>query len=103
MNSVNLIGRLTADPETDQYQENGTPTMVTRFRLALDRGPAEEAEFLSVTQPSTYWPPPAPTSSPRTISSKTRPSPPGRRQWVGPIPPDEETVPYYPPFDDREP
>jgi single-strand DNA-binding protein len=49
MNSVNLVGRLTADPETEQYEKEGKPTMVTRFRLAVDRGAAEGADFVPVT------------------------------------------------------
>ena len=49
MNSVNLTGRLTADPETEQYEKDGKPTMVTKFRLAVDRGAAEGADFIPVT------------------------------------------------------
>ena len=49
MNSVSLVGRLTADPETEQYEKNGKPTMVTSFRLAVDRGAAEGTDFVPVT------------------------------------------------------
>lgn len=36
MNSVIMIGRLVADPET-RYSTEQTPTAITRFRIAVDR------------------------------------------------------------------
>ena len=36
MNSVIMIGRLVADPET-RYSTGQTPTAITRFRIAVDR------------------------------------------------------------------
>lgn len=42
MNSVNLIGRLTADPEIRDAKD----TTVARFTLAVDRIGSEEADFV---------------------------------------------------------
>jgi single-strand DNA-binding protein len=43
MNSIQIIGRLTADPQT----HDGTKP-VTRFRLAVDRPGSTEADFVPV-------------------------------------------------------
>jgi single-strand DNA-binding protein len=46
MNSVNLIGRLTADPELSSYGD----TTVTKMRLAVPRvKDSQEADFIDVT------------------------------------------------------
>ena len=45
MNSVQLIGRLTHDPDADRTT-SGTP--VTTFRLAIDRPGSDAADFLTV-------------------------------------------------------
>ena len=42
MNNVNLLGRLTADPEI----RNGSSTLVARYTLAVNRG-KDEADFIS--------------------------------------------------------
>lgn len=47
MNSVNLIGRLTKDPEV-RYSTGANQTAVARFTLAVDRERQEdEADFIS--------------------------------------------------------
>jgi single-strand DNA-binding protein len=45
MNSVQLIGRLTRDPDADQTP-GGTP--VTTFRLAVDRAGRKGADFVTI-------------------------------------------------------
>jgi len=45
MNTVNLIGRLTADPE---LRSTLTGTAVTEFRLAVDNGPDNPTAFFTV-------------------------------------------------------
>lgn len=45
MNSVQLIGRLTHDPDAD-HTTSGTP--VTTFRLAIDRPGSNAADFVTI-------------------------------------------------------
>ena len=45
MNSVQLIGRLTHDPDADHTTSG---TAVTTFRLAIDRPGSDAADFLTV-------------------------------------------------------
>ncbi len=50
MNTVSLIGRLTADPETSEINDrNGEHLALTRFRVAIDRPGENEADFVTVT------------------------------------------------------
>jgi single-strand DNA-binding protein len=44
VNSIQLIGRLTADPQSRQATKK-----VTRFRLAVDRPGSDQADFVPVT------------------------------------------------------
>ena len=44
MNSVNLIGRLTADPDV-RYTTNGEPMAIARYTLAVD-GIKERTDFI---------------------------------------------------------
>lgn len=46
MNSVNLIGRLTADPEVSYYGKKGDQVEISRFTLAVDRVGSEETDFI---------------------------------------------------------
>ncbi len=47
MNSVNLIGRLTADPEVRDVQRKGKDDLViAAFSLAVDRVGSEETDFI---------------------------------------------------------
>ena len=49
MNTVNLIGRLTDEPEL-RYTQGNDPIPVARYRLAVDRGDKEKtADFIPVT------------------------------------------------------
>lgn len=52
MNSVNLVGRLTRDPELRYIPNSGTP--VSTFTVAVDKGLSKEkkAEFESKNQPT---------------------------------------------------
>lgn len=45
MNSVNIIGRLTADPEV---RETRNEKLVANYRLAVDRAGSEDADFVPV-------------------------------------------------------
>ena len=45
MNNVNLIGRLTADPEI-RTANNKDKTQIANFTLAIDRVGGEEADFI---------------------------------------------------------
>lgn len=50
MNSVNLIGRLTADPDYRNIQRKGSEDLaVTNFTLAVDRAGSEDADFIRCT------------------------------------------------------
>lgn len=47
MNSVNLIGRLTADPEVRDVERKGKDDLViASFSIAVDRVGSEEADFI---------------------------------------------------------
>jgi single-strand DNA-binding protein len=48
MNNVTLIGRLTADPESVEYDNDGEHGNLAKFRLAVDRGP-DATDFVPVT------------------------------------------------------
>ena len=45
MNNVNLIGRLTADPEVS-FANNDDKTQISKFTLAVDRVTSGEADFI---------------------------------------------------------
>lgn len=48
MNSVNLMGRLTRDPEV-KYSQGEKPTVVARYTLAVNRAfKKDEADFINV-------------------------------------------------------
>jgi single-strand DNA-binding protein len=50
MNSVNLVGRLTRDPEYRTYEkQNGEIGSVANFTLAVGRTKSEEADFVPVS------------------------------------------------------
>lgn len=46
MNSINLIGRLTADPEMSEYARKGNWTEIAKFTIAVDRVGTEESDFI---------------------------------------------------------
>lgn len=46
MNSINLIGRLTADPEMSEYRKKGSNTEISKFTIAVDRVGSEETDFI---------------------------------------------------------
>lgn len=49
MNNVTLIGRLTADPESVEYEsEGGGHGSLAKFRLAVDRGASDGTDFIPV-------------------------------------------------------
>lgn len=50
MNTVSIIGRLTADPETTEINDRkGEHLALTRFRVAIDRPGEDEADFVTIT------------------------------------------------------
>ena len=49
MNSVNLIGRLTAAPEMSEYGKKGDKKDIAKFTLAVDRVGSEETDFIRCT------------------------------------------------------
>lgn len=46
MNSINLIGRLTADPEMSEFGKKGSKTEIAKFTIAVDRVGSEETDFI---------------------------------------------------------
>lgn len=48
MNSITLIGRLTADPESRSYEHDGVDKTLARFRIAVDRGSRDGADYVDV-------------------------------------------------------
>lgn len=46
MNSINLIGRLTADPEMSEFGKKGSKMEIARFTIAVDRVGSEETDFI---------------------------------------------------------
>lgn len=49
MNSINLIGRLTAAPEMSEYGKKGDMKEIAKWTLAVDRMGSEEADFIRCT------------------------------------------------------
>lgn len=50
MNCVNLIGRLTSDPEIKEYGKKGDKKELAKFTLAVQRrGDKDEADFIRCT------------------------------------------------------
>lgn len=47
MNNVQLLGRLTADPDIRYSSNNGEQLAIARFRLAVNRIKKDEADFIS--------------------------------------------------------
>ena len=47
MNNVILIGRLTADPEVNEYGKGKNAGTVAKYRLAVNRAGSDEADFIS--------------------------------------------------------
>lgn len=46
MNSVNIIGRLTADPEVREVKSKDIDTLVVNFFVAVQRIGSEDADFI---------------------------------------------------------
>lgn len=47
MNNVQLLGRLTAEPDIRYSSNNGEQLAIARFRLAVNRVKKDEADFIS--------------------------------------------------------
>ena len=49
MNTVTLVGRLTRDPEAQQFEKEGEYTSLAKLRLAVDRSRSDGTDFFDVT------------------------------------------------------
>jgi single-stranded DNA-binding protein len=68
MNSVQLIGRLTRDPDADHTTSG---TAVTTFRLAIDRPAHNDADFVTI-KPGSGWQRSRPSISPVVVVWQSR-------------------------------
>lgn len=48
MNSISIIGRLTADPDQNTYDASDGPGTLANFRVAVKRGARDRTDFFDV-------------------------------------------------------